>query len=488
MAAANTTGGSQQPAKVLPALKPASWRGVPFAVVNSSAGGGRLVVVHKYPGKEEVWTEDIANGPGEYHFRGFILDGSIKLGGTTIVTQRAKLIAAFEQKGSGTLVHPTLGNLTVNLRRWTMSEALDASGYSELDLEFVDAGKQVFPTAQQSNGVAFPAGTSDPVQIAAAARAANPVAASSRLKTALQSDAAYVIDRLASGQSISALALLGMGTGLLGLAGVRADLVTSIAIWAAKAIILAKDATSLLRLTAVLPGNYGRFGQGGNAGLTASNASAYSASTKVADLISVASTQRVAVSSAAANLNAVAAATDLTNPIDLQPAASALMDAVIACCADPADAIRLLLQLIGATIGGNQTQTTYVVSQLVMRAAAAALCEASAAYQPASADDAALRIAQICPALDALSLQASAMGDDASYTTLAACRSAVAADLRARGATLAQVRTFDLPAPVPALALAQRLYRDATRADQLVAQAQPANPLFFPPQFQALAS
>ncbi|KUR80755.1 DNA circularization protein [Novosphingobium sp. FSW06-99] len=450
------------------AVQPASWRGVKFAVLSSSGGGSQRLAIHRYPGKDGGWPEPMGQDLGTYRLRGFVLDGDVKLGGATIAMQRSNLIKACQQKGPGTLVHPTLGNLNVVLPRWQIGEALDASRYSEIEFEFIDAGAQTFPTVAASNS--------------------GSLGAASKLQTALLSDAVNVLGKLASGQSISALSALGMGVGILGLAGVRADLVATIAGWSAKAIALAQDATSLVRLTAVLPGNFGRFSAGGNSGLTGSNASAYSTSTTVSDLISAASTQRVAVASAASAFEAAAADADLTNAATLQPAASALMSALVACCADPADAIRLLLQLIAATVAGLPTQTIYVTTQLVLRAAAAALCQAAASYQPASATDAATRIEQICPVLDALAVAASAMGDDDSYATLSDCRGAVAADLRARGATLAQVTTFDTPAPMPALALAQSLYGDATRADQLVAQADPAHPLFFPTSFQALAS
>ena len=64
------------------------------------------------------------------------------------------------------------------------------------------------------------------------------------------------------------------------------------------------------------------------------------------------------------------------------------------------------------------------------------------------------------------------------------------ANFRARGASLAHVRTFDLPGPMPALAIAQRLYRDAGRADELVGEAgaQCISPLFMPSLIQALAA
>lgn len=449
-------------------MAPASWRGVKFGVVDTATGGGRRLAIHQYPGREDPWTEDMGGSVDRYQLRGFVLDGSLKLGGGTIAMQRASLIAACRLKGSGKLAHPTLGSLTVVLERWRVSEALDADRFSEVELEFVDAGKQEFPVSSPTN-----AGSKKAI---------------SKLKSALLVDAVQVIGKLASGQPITALSALGMAAGLLGVAGVRADLIATAAGWAGKVIVLARDATSLVRLTAVLPGNNGRFSPGGNSGLTGSNRSSYSSATTVTDLISAASVQRVAVATAAANFEMAASTTDLANPVDLQPSATALVDSLVASCADPADAIRLLLQLLGETIGANITQTSYAISQLVQRAAAGALCEVSASYQPASANDAALRIAQIGDALDNLALSASAMGDAGSAAALGQCRGAVAQDLRERGATLAQVRTFDRATSLPALALAQSIYGDSSRADQLVAQARPESPLFLPVSFQALAS
>jgi prophage DNA circulation protein len=41
---------------------------------------------------------------------------------------------------------------------------------------------------------------------------------------------------------------------------------------------------------------------------------------------------------------------------------------------------------------------------------------------------------------------------------------------------------------MPALALAQHIYGDATRAEQLVSEVDPINPLFMPAYFKALAA
>jgi prophage DNA circulation protein len=64
----------------------------------------------------------------------------------------------------------------------------------------------------------------------------------------------------------------------------------------------------------------------------------------------------------------------------------------------------------------------------------------------------------------------------------------VALDLATRGAALPASVQINTPAPQPSLVLAQRLYRDPTRADQLVVFADPVHPAFMPTSFGALAS
>ena len=79
-------------------------------------------------------------------------------------------------------------------------------------------------------------------------------------------------------------------------------------------------------------------------------------------------------------------------------------------------------------------------------------------------------------------------GDDASYTALRVLRTAVVQDLQARGAVLSPLVTVTAGDTRPALAAAQQLYRDASRADQLVVQADPIHPLFLPTTYTALAA
>lgn len=96
-------------------LRPGSFRGVPFAVVNEEGSHGRRQAVHEYPYRDTAWIEDMGRGTRRFIIRGFIVQNSLVYGGGDVISQRQSLINACEAKGSGTLIHPTLGEMTVSI-------------------------------------------------------------------------------------------------------------------------------------------------------------------------------------------------------------------------------------------------------------------------------------------------------------------------------------------------------------------------------------
>lgn len=175
-----------------------------------------------------------------------------------------------------------------------------------------------------------------------------------------------------------------------------------------------------------------------------------------------------------------------------QELAAALLDASV----NPADAIRLLSGLAdfapddvtsSAPIGVAMAQMQGATGDLFRRAAVVALARASASYQPASADDAAALQVKVCALLDQEITIAGDQGQDTTFNALRAVRSAVVQDLSKRGAQLATMMTVTTRQTMPAPVLAQRLYRDPSRSDELVLQANPAHPAFMPTEFKALS-
>jgi prophage DNA circulation protein len=428
-------------------LLPASFRGVPFGVLATDEQLGRRVAMHVYPGRDEPWAEDMGRAPRAFRLRGFIVADDRVYAGGPIQLQRLLIMAAAEKWGSGVLTHPTLGVLQVACRGLSLGQDLAAGTMSEISFEFVESGKRSFPSLLSSGSGLLSAATLCDLAIAADVVRAVALAAG-------------------GGDSPTPLKAAGL-------------------YWIAKVEAQGRDATALVKLSARLPGNLGRYAPGANAGIEA--AAATTAATTIGELTTQASTNRAAIADAAAVLGAAIAA---VAGADIAAGIAALLAALLAACADPADAVRLLIGLASYAPPGGSGVTAYgaAIGRAFRRAAGVALARAVAVYQPSSYDDASALLARVSTLLDAIATEAADAGDDVSYAKLRALRVEVVQDLRARGAQLARVRTFAASAPLPALVLAQRFYRDPSRADQLVRQADPASPLFMPTRFQALAA
>ena len=438
---------------LLEGLLPASFRGVPFAVSVTNEGFGRRIAPHIYPGRDLPWMEDMGRAPRSYRLSGFIVaDDLVYLGGP-IAAQRLLLTAAAEKKGSGLLTHPTFGILEVSCRGLSFGEDLAAASMSEISFDFIESGKQSFPSLLSiGSGLISAAALCDVAIAADFARVAFAAAGAVGASSAASDTGSAIGDQVvASGQ----------------------------------------DATALTNLAAQLPGNNGRYVGGANAGFASSTVSPYSADTTIGDLVAAASAQHSAVAAAATHLaSASANLGDATSFATLTDAMTTLVASLLASCADPADAVRLLSALI-ATPPTLPAASSVIGSTIVMafqRAAAVALVQACAQYQPSSYDDAFALLANASVLVDGVATAAADFGDDDSFDALNSLLVQLVADLSSRGATLSPIKAFTFARPLPDAVLAQRLYRDPSRADELVREANPIHPLFMPTSFQALAA
>ena len=125
---------------------------------------------------------------------------------------------------------------------------------------------------------------------------------------------------------------------------------------------------------------------------------------------------------------------------------------------------------------------------LVRCAAVAALAELHAGMDWTSADAASAARDQLANLLDARELAAAAAGQDALFAAWQALASVALQDLTLRAKQLPQLIGYAHPRPPAALALAYRLYQDATRATELVALNNAPHPLFMPTSGKALAA
>jgi prophage DNA circulation protein len=94
---------------------------------------------------------------------------------------------------------------------------------------------------------------------------------------------------------------------------------------------------------------------------------------------------------------------------------------------------------------------------------------------------------EIDAAFDRAELIAADNFDTAAYGALITIHAAVSNDLTNRSFALPTVVTFAFPQRMPSLWHAQRIYADASRNDQLIAQNRPIHPLFMGPVVEALS-
>jgi len=121
-------------------IEDASFRGVGFFVEKNQTKGGRRVANHQYPRRDKPYAEDMGRKQ-----RGYTLDAYTI--GDTAMGDRDTLIAALEQAGPGTLIHPTFGTLRVQTECWTVAEDLvNAMRICRFSLSFVEAGDIAAPT------------------------------------------------------------------------------------------------------------------------------------------------------------------------------------------------------------------------------------------------------------------------------------------------------------------------------------------------------
>ncbi|EKT4478777.1 DNA circularization N-terminal domain-containing protein [Pseudomonas putida] len=115
----------------------ASFRGVPFWVDSDSVPVGRRTQLHEYPKRDQPMVEDMGRQTREYKFEGFVAGGDF-------IAQRDRLLEALDKPGPGELVHPWFGRLTVTAGKCEISHARNELGMVRFNLSFID-GMLTFP-------------------------------------------------------------------------------------------------------------------------------------------------------------------------------------------------------------------------------------------------------------------------------------------------------------------------------------------------------
>ncbi len=443
-------------------LSRASLRGVPFAVLGTDARVGRRNSVHEYPYRDTVWVEDLGRGARRIGITGFLISNSRVYGGGDVRAQRDRMIAAVEAAGEPELVHPTLGRMTVSVMSMSFAERWDHGGYIELQLDLVEAGIRTFPSVVVS--------TPDQVE-----------AAATKLDTA--TGTAFVRRMRAP---------LSLGGSISGMVEqVTRD-------YAGQIRAIAGDATNLFGLSSLLPGNFGRYWGGGSiAALSGHRVGLLGGLNTFRQLVEVATGARSDIGLAATVLEGAAAGLGLSTSADFVLTAQALLGSLLAAVSNPRDGVRVTHRAwdfhparstTSSAIGLARRTAQSATGDAFRRSALAALARASAAWQPASYDEAVFVRRLIADAYDSEIVTAGDQAEDDAYTALSDARAAVVTDISTRAADLARMVPVRTTLPMPSLALAYRLYQDPARAEELAAEAGSPHPAFLRTEFQALSS
>lgn len=412
-----------------------SFRGAKFYISESRSTFGRRNQVHNYPQRNTPWTEDRGKAEDRWSVECFVVGPDYK-------AARDALIKAMKADGPGTLVHPYIGTVRAVCAPSDVVESPQRAGTAEFSLLFVEAGQNTAPTpTPDTQAQAVAAATS--AKAAAVTNAAGSIA--------LAGQVTKVSSRL---QGLIGQVQAQINQGLAPIQAAVADVFT--VQQAAQAVV-----------------------QGGLNLLNAPK-------TLISDLFTAAGGLGDLGPFAAATIQELGDLVGTDSGLPAAPAALAVQvfDAVQALAdaapfADDALAQTAVLMTFGSTlptITGStptlaaeaQNQTTVV--QLVQSAAAAAAVNVVADMVFTSYDDAANVRDTLAAQIDTVALAIADTGDDRLADSVDALRLAMIQDVTARGASLARLYSYTPVTTEPAVVIAQRLYGDATRADEIVAR------------------
>lgn len=118
--------------------KKGSFRDVPFLYVDSDGDLGRRKAVFEYPQGVKPYVEDMGRKARTFSM-------TLVVAGPDYMKKRDNLIEAFETKGSGILVHPTIGKMTVEVMAVRgPRESTQQGGTATFNVTFMESGEKDF--------------------------------------------------------------------------------------------------------------------------------------------------------------------------------------------------------------------------------------------------------------------------------------------------------------------------------------------------------
>lgn len=435
-------------------IRPSSFRGVPFAMVMEEGSHGRRQAVHEYPYRDTAWIEDLGRGTRRFVLRGFIIQNSQVYGGGDVITQRHSLIAACEQKGSGTLIHPTLGELTVSVPEngLRISGSMENGRVFEFTLMVIESGQKVFAITDST-----------------AARNSVRPNYLKLVSTAVASTIARIKGEIRGvTQAINTI----KGT---------------VTFWTSMVDSAVSEVTNVSNALKSTFGNtkYGRYSKGSVGG----SSSAVSGSLSTADVDDdQALTDLVAAQSVMDRKNITDTVDELNNSStsdDFVQGIADVVNSILNSAGSVNDRISALEKLANSTSTEYQQSDSSkaisaTINTLIIVLCTGAMTCSAANANPTSRDEAEQLAQRVSQQLDEALAVVGDRADDELYNALLGIRTAFISTMMARSSGLSDLMLVTMTQPIPALTLANRLYQDASRADELIQEARVPHPAFMP--------
>jgi prophage DNA circulation protein len=185
-------------------LWPATFRDVPFQVERAGLGTGRRVAVHEFPGRDAPVVEDLGRRAREFSLDAYVI-------GPDYMPGRDQLRAALEQRGPGTLRHPYLGELQVQVDQVRLSESTAEGGMARFSITFRETGPLPAPARATQPALLNAAGATIAEAILSFGRAFNVLAMPADFVAELEADLGEVLffaELVAGGITADAAALI----------------------------------------------------------------------------------------------------------------------------------------------------------------------------------------------------------------------------------------------------------------------------------------
>lgn len=116
-------------------LWPASYNGASFFVERDKAEGGRRIVIHEFPHRDDTFNEDIGDGQRTFHVTAYLV-------GDRCDKDADALIGALSKEGAGTLVLPDQGQIQCRaMKPWSRERDRDHLGIVRVEATFVREGQ-----------------------------------------------------------------------------------------------------------------------------------------------------------------------------------------------------------------------------------------------------------------------------------------------------------------------------------------------------------